>query len=256
LNTQDLQAFAARYVEPRLPWLKRHDLPVPQRSEEDFVCPVEFVQAPIEWIKCSLVLVAPPSRLEREKYALVGIRFMALWRPDAEGYDIGVKRGHGLLAGLGTFRHRWPIAPGAADSIADELAAAAREQWDDAVRGCGNLDGYVKAVAPNAEAHDSWIRFTRPDRLDVGWLETLAYAYVLLGDPETAHECVLRLRSRDLEGASVARANQFDRLLASNPAAAVDQLYAWRQQRLEAEGLLDLAAPRGFARPRQGSQTG
>jgi hypothetical protein len=252
VNTRDLQTFAARYLEPRLSWLKRRDLPVPDRSEETFVCPVELVLAPIEWIKCSLVLIAPPSHLDREKTALVGVRFVALWRPGADDFDIGVNRGHGFLSGLRPFRHRWLLGPGAGDAAADELAAAVEEQWPAAIARAGNIEGYVRAIAQGTEPNDSWINFTgRSPHLDVGWLETAAYAYVLLGDPETAHDCVVRLRRRDLQGASVARANQIDRLLAHDPAAAVDQLYAWRQERLNSEGLLDLAAPRGFAAARR-----
>jgi hypothetical protein len=247
MNPQDLQTFAAKYLEPRLPWLERRNLTWPEPSAEAFVCPVEFVLKPIEWVKCSVALIAPPSHLGRESHTLVGFRFVALWRPGAEDFDIGVKRGYGLRAGLTPFRHRWPLGPSAGDSIADELAAAVKEQWDEAFDSCGNLEGYVRAIAPNAESHDSWIRFTIPERLDVGWLETLAYGYVLLGDPETAHECVVRLRGRDIEGTTYARADKFDKLVASNPAAAVDQLYAWRREVLEAERLLDLAAPRGFA---------
>jgi hypothetical protein len=250
LGPRDLQRFGAEYLEPRLLWLKRRDIGWLEPSEEAFVCPIEFVHTPIEWIKCSLVLIAPPAHLERDKYALIGFRFVAMWRPGADDFDIGVNRGRGFLSGLRPFRHRWPIGPRAGESIAEELAAAAREQWDEAFSRCGNLQGYVQAITPNAQAHDSWVRFVTPERLDVGWLETLAYAHVLMGDPETAHECVLRLRSRDADGTCVGRANQIDRLMASDPAAAVDQLYAWRQEQIEADGLLDYAAPRGFARPK------
>ncbi len=248
MNPNDLQTFARTCLEPRLPSLKRREQSWPEPSDDAFVCPVEFVATPIEWIKCSLVLVSPPAHLQREKSALVGFRFVALWRPMAPDLDIGVKRS-GLLAAMSAFRHRWPVGPGAGDKVADELVAAVNAQWPAAFEGPGTVEGYARAIGRGAQNTDSWVAFNRlPTHGDVPWLETLAYAHLLMGDSGAAHDCVVRLRKRDTTGKYVGRANEIDRYLFSSPGLAVDQLYAWRHERLEAEGLLDWAAPRGFAK--------
>jgi hypothetical protein len=255
MNPRDLESFATEYLEPRLPWLTRRDLPWDDPSPEAFVCPVEFVAAPIEWIKCSLTLNSPPALLGRERYTLVGFRFVALWTPEAPDGDLGVNRpGHGPLARLATFRHRWAMGADAGADVADELARAAQEQWPAALRKLGDVESYFGAVKGDAETEPSW-PFGREDPATARLAEAVAYAPLLLGDPSGAQKRILRLRRRDGAGAAGSRAAQIERNLSSHPGAAVDLLYEWRRARLEAEGLLGLAAPRGFAAARRAASS-
>lgn len=231
MNPDGIRFFAGRYLEPRLTWLKRHDLAWAEPSEAEFVCPIEFVAAPIGWIKCSLTLTSPPAQLGRETHVLVGVRTLPLYCPAADVLDVGIKRGHGLRARLSTFRHLWAIGSGAGDEVAAELAQAVEEQWPAAVKRIGTPEGVANEIEHEAER-------------DIGWLETLAYSRVLAGDIAGAGRSIARvLRDPNRTGAVNLRATQINRVLL-NPTAAADRLAEWRQERLEAEGLLALAAPR------------
>ena len=231
MNPDEIRYFAGRYLEPRLTWLKRRDLVWAEPSDTSFVCPIEFVAVPIGWIKCSLTLTSPPAHLGREAHVLVGVRTLPLYCPAADVLDLGIKRGHGLRASLSTFRHRWTIGSGAGDDVAAELAAAVEEQWPAAVQAIGTPQGVAKEIEHEAERN-------------IGWLETLAYSRILAGDIAGAGQSIAHiLRDPNRTGPVNLRATQMNRVLLS-PAAAADRLAEWRQERLEAEGLLDFAAPR------------
>ena len=247
MNPQDIAHFAETYLEPRLEALTRldartrldafvrHDLPWESAAPDAFVCPVEFVAIPIQWIKCSFTLTAPPLRLGREDHVLVGFRFSALYDPGAVDFDIGVNRGHGPLARLAIFRHRWAVGPDAGETVAAELARAMDEQWPAAFARFGTVEPYIAQIKRHAAA-------------DVGWLETLAYSHALAGDVEAARQAVARiLRDPHRTPEINDRAALIGRLLASSPAAAIDRLTEWRRGRLEAEGLLPFAAKRKVA---------
>lgn len=232
MNPDEIRFFAGKYLQSRLTWLKRHDLAWVEPSDTQFVSPVEFVATPIGWIKCSLTLTSPPAHLGRETHVLVGFRSLPLYCPAAEALDLGFKRGHGLRARVTTFRHRWAIGPGAGDDVAEELAQAVKEQWPAAVRQIGTPEGIAKAIQDEA---------TR----NIGWEETLAYSRLLAGDRAGAGQSIARiLRNPNRTGPVNLRATQINRVLLSDPAAAADRLSEWRRERLEAEGLLQLAAPR------------
>jgi hypothetical protein len=231
MNPDEIRFFSGRYLAPRLTWLKRHDLAWAEPSDAEFVCPIEFVSAPIGWIKCSLTLTSPPAHLGRETHVLVGVRTLPLYCPAADVLDVGIERGHGLRARLSTFRHRWAIGSGAGDDVAAELAQAVKEQWPAAVAKNGTPEGIARAIRDEAAR-------------DIGWLETLAYSRVLAGDIAGAGASIARiLRDPNRTGAVNLRATHINRVLL-NPAAAADRLAEWRLERLETEGLLDLAAPR------------
>jgi hypothetical protein len=232
MNPDEIRFFAGRYLAPRLPWLRRHDLAWPEPSDAAFVCPIEFVATPVGWIKCSLTLTSPPAHLGRESHVLVGVRTLPLYCPASDVLDIGVKRGHGLRAGLSTFRHRWAIGPGAGEEVAEELVQAVVEQWPAAVGRIGTPGGVAAEVAGEAAR-------------GLGWLETLAWSRVLAGDLDGASQAVGRiLRNPNRSGALNLRATQMRRALESDPHAAVELLARWREERLAAEGLLEIAAPR------------
>ncbi|HEY5488669.1 MAG TPA: hypothetical protein VIK00_02440 [Candidatus Limnocylindrales bacterium] len=232
MNPDEIRFFAGRYLAPRLTWLKRHDLAWVEPSDAEFVCPIEFVASPIGWIKCSLTLTSPPAHLGRETHVLVGVRTLPLYCPEADALDVGIKRGHGLLSRLSTFRHRWAIGSGAGEEVATELARAIEEQWPAAIRQIGTPQGVAEEIRGEAAR-------------DIRWLETLAYSRMLAGDRVGAGQAIAQiLRNPNRTGAVNSRVTQINRVLFSDPAVAADRLFEWRRERLEAQGLVDIAAPR------------
>jgi hypothetical protein len=231
MNPDEIRYFAGMHLEPRLPRLKRRDLAWAEPSDDAFVCPIEFVAVPVGWIKCSLTLIAPPRPLGRETHILVGVRAIPLYCPEAEPLDVGVKRGHGWSAGLATFRHRWPIGPGAGDEAAAELARSIEEQWPAAIRKIGTPSGVAREVRDEASRN-------------LGWLETLAYSRILAGDDAGAADAIRRiLRNPSRTGEMNLRATQIAHTMESDPGATIEMLLEFRRRRLALENLLELAAP-------------
>lgn len=222
MQPQELRSFAAEHLGPRLPWLMRRDLSWGEPSDRDFVCPTEFVLTPVGPIKCDFTMTAVPVDQGRGSVVNVGFGFLPLYLPFTFALSVALRRRR-------SFSTRWPLRSGAGEEMAIEMARAIESQWARQAKAGGTVEGLIRGL--------------RYDAGDRKMLEVLAYSHVLAGDHEGALGAIRRVVTLDLVEADRARIGRMEALIQSDAQAAVDQLGAWRLERLADLGLLDVAAP-------------
>lgn len=236
MNPDDIREFAGK-LEPLLSGFVRHDLPLSgvEPSPAEDIPVVEFVAAPIGFVKGSLALGWSSGWPGHQRRMDVVFQFLHLYCPSAEEFNVGVARTRGLRAHIPLLRNRWAIGPDSVtDEAAREIAGSVGPHWNRAVYEIGSAEAYVRELRWDAAQSSSW-------------LEILAYSFILMGDWDGARRSLAHLlkgyaHAPGLTEEMAARARQMETLLASDTGAAIDRLFKWRVERLGAQGLLHLAA--------------
>jgi hypothetical protein len=223
MTPEELRRFAADYLEPRLPWLTRRDLPWTEPSDTTFVCATEFVLTPVGPIKCDFGMTAVPTDLGRGAVVNVGFGFTPLYVPFRYTFGVPLRRGRALSA-------RWPLRAGAGEEEAIEFVGAIEARWPKEVTKMGTIDGLIDSIGHDADQ-------------DPEMLEVLGYSQALAGDEQGALRSLRKLRRSPLSETDAGRVSEMEGLLESNSEMVLNQLASWRAGRLRELGLLAWAAP-------------
>jgi hypothetical protein len=222
MTPEELRRFAVDYLEPRLPWLVRHDLPWTEPSDNEWVCPTEFVLTPVGPIKCDFGMTLPPTDLGRATSANVGFGFMALYVPFDGTLGVALRRGRAPWA-------RWQLPAEPGEETAVELVRAIEAQWPSDFKRSGTVEGLIESLHYDADQ-------------DPQMLEVLAYSQAATGDCDAALLSLREAKEFPVSEVDAARVSEMETLLQSDPPAALDRLASWRLEHLRRMGLLEVAA--------------